>query len=77
MWVRDVPGDVGAARGKSRRFTEPVTLVAALEGDDAEVRAGMVQRHRECLDELTGAADHVIAVTRREDPAGRGRGWRC
>jgi len=54
-----------------------VTLVAALEGDDAEVRAGMVQRHRECLDELTGAADHVIAVTRREDPAGRGRGWRC
>jgi hypothetical protein len=51
-----------------------VTLVAALEREDAAARAGMVRRHRESLEELTGAADHVIAVTRRDDPARPGAG---
>ena len=55
-------------RGKSRRFTEPVTLVAALEREDAAAWRGMVERHRESLEELTGAADGVIAVTGRDDP---------
>jgi hypothetical protein len=61
-------------RGKSRRFTEPVTLVAALEREDAVAWAGMVERHRESLEELTGAADGLIAVTGRDDPARPGAG---
>ena len=55
-------------RGKSRRFTEPVTLVAALEREDAVTWRGMVEQHRESLGELTAAADRVIAVTGRDDP---------
>ena len=61
-------------RGKSRRFTEPVTLVAALEREDAAAWRGMVERHRESLEELTGAADAVIAVTARGDPGRPGAG---
>jgi hypothetical protein len=45
-----------------------VTLVAALEREDAAAWRGMVERHRESLEELTGAADGVIAVTGRDDP---------
>jgi hypothetical protein len=56
-------------RGKSRRFTEPVTLVAALEREDAVARAGMVEQHRDSLAELTEAADGLIAVTARDDPS--------
>jgi hypothetical protein len=55
-------------RGKSRRFTEPVTLVAALEREDAAAWRGMLDEHRESLVELTGAVDRLIAVTGREDP---------
>jgi hypothetical protein len=61
-------------RGKSRRFTEPVTLVAALEREGPAVRRGMVEQHRESLVELTGAADGVIAVTARDDPGRPGAG---
>jgi hypothetical protein len=61
-------------RGKSRRFSEPVTLVAALEREDAVARPGMVEQHRESLEELTGAADAVIAVTARDDPGRPGAG---
>jgi hypothetical protein len=45
-----------------------VTLVAALELEDAAAWRGMVERHRESLEELTGAADRVMAVTGRDDP---------
>jgi hypothetical protein len=61
-------------RGKSRRFTEPVTLVAALEREDAAAWRGMVEQHRESLGELTAAADAVIAVTGRDDPGRPGVG---
>ena len=61
-------------RGKSRRFTEPVTLVAALEREDAAAWRGMVEQHRESLEELTGAADQLIAVTARDHPARPGAG---
>jgi hypothetical protein len=54
-------------RGKSRRFSEPVTLVAALEGEHALARPGMVERHRECLAQMTGMVDEMIAVTARDD----------
>jgi hypothetical protein len=61
-------------RGKSRRFTEPVTLVAALEREDAAAWPGMVEQHRDSLEELTAAADGLIAVTARDDPARPGAG---
>lgn len=56
-------------RGKSRRFTEPVTLVAALEREDAAAWPGMAEQHRDSLQELTQAADALIAVTAWDDPA--------
>ena len=61
-------------RGKSRRFSDPVTLVAALEREDAAAWRGMVERHRESLEELTAAVDGVIAVTPRDDPGRPGAG---
>jgi hypothetical protein len=51
-----------------------VTLVAALEREDAAARPGMVERHRERLEEMTGAADGVIASTPRDDPDRPGAG---
>jgi hypothetical protein len=59
-------------RGKSRRFTGPVTLAAALEREDTAVWPGMAGRHRDGQEELTAAADGLITVTARDDPA-RGR----
>lgn len=61
-------------RGKARRFTEPVTLVAALEKEDAAARPGMVEQHRACLAEMVDAADGVIAATPRDDPGRPGVG---
>ncbi len=61
-------------RGKSRRFSQPVTLVAALEREDMAARPGMVELHRERLEELTGVADRVIAGTARDDPGRPGAG---
>lgn len=61
-------------RGKSGRFTQPVTLVAALEKEEPSARPGMVERHRACLSEMAGAADGVIAVTPRDDPGRPGVG---
>jgi hypothetical protein len=51
-----------------------VTLVAALEREGAAARLGMVERHRECLEEMTGAADGVIATAPRDDPGRPGAG---
>jgi len=67
-WIRS------CRRGKARRFTEPVTLVAALEKEDAGARAGMVEQHRACLSEMIGAADGVISATPRDDPGRPGVG---
>jgi len=61
-------------RGKARRFTEPVTLVAALEREEAAARVGMVEQHRACLAEMAGAADGVIGATSRDDPGRPGVG---
>jgi hypothetical protein len=58
----------------SRRFTDPVTLVAALEREDAAARSGMVEQHRACLAAMVRAADGVIAVTPRDDPGRPGAG---
>src|SRR5487761_1587106 len=60
--------------GAARRFTEAVTLVAALAEEDAAARPGMVERHRACLAEMVGATDGVIAATPLDDPGRPGVG---
>lgn len=44
-----------------------MTLVAALEREHALARPGMVEQHRECLVQMTGMVDEMIAVTARDD----------
>lgn len=61
-------------RGKSRRFSDPVTLVAALEREPVVARPGMVEAHRECLAQMTAVVDQVIAVTSRDDVSRPGAG---
>jgi len=61
-------------RGRSRRFTEAVTLVMGLESEDASCRLGMVGEHRECLSTLVGVADELIATSGVDDPRRPGLG---
>jgi hypothetical protein len=51
-----------------------VTLVMALESEDACCRAGMVGEHRECLSTLVGVADELIATSEVDDPRRPGLG---
>ena len=60
--------DVGPAAGRSRRFTEPVTLVMGLEAEDAECRAEMVREHRECLSAMVCEAAELTATSQVGDP---------
>jgi hypothetical protein len=50
---------------KSRQFSEPVTLVAALGQEDAAARPAMVEQHRTCLTAMV-AALRVIAAEPRD-----------
>jgi hypothetical protein len=60
MWAR--------RRGKSRRFTEPVTLMMAIEAEpSAARRVQMVQEHRQCLGQLLTATDELLALTTIDD----------
>jgi hypothetical protein len=61
-------------RGKSRRHTQPVTLVAALEKEDPAACPGMVEQHRACLAAMVRAADQLIGATARDDPDRTGAG---
>jgi hypothetical protein len=54
-------------RGKSKRFTEPVTLVDALEAADPARRPAMVEQHRQCLSSMTHAVDELLAATSWDD----------
>jgi hypothetical protein len=56
-------------RGKSRRFTEPVTLMMAVEAEpSAARRVQMIEEHRLCLGELLAATDELLALTTVDDP---------
>lgn len=56
-------------RGKSRRFTEPVTLMMAIEAEpSAARRVQMVQEHLFSLAELLASADELLALTTVDDP---------
>src|SRR5215470_2925349 len=61
-------------RKKSQRFSDPVTLVEALEREDAEARAGMVRQHRERLAAMITATDDLITETSVDDLARPGAG---
>src|SRR6266571_3023281 len=54
-------------RGKSRRYSEPVTLVDALGREDAAIRPAMVEQHRERLTSMMAAADRAIAAVAPND----------
>jgi hypothetical protein len=54
-------------KGKSRRFTEPVTLAAALQRENAAARPAMVARHCACLAAMIAAAGHVIDAEPHDD----------
>jgi hypothetical protein len=44
-----------------------VTLVEALAGEDAALRAGMVHQHRECLEAMIVTAGRLITETSLDD----------
>ena len=54
-------------RGKSQRFTEPATLVEALQATMAGRRPAMVEQHRQCLSSMTNALDQALAGTTLDD----------
>lgn len=57
-------------RGKSRRFTEPVTLLMAIEAESAAARrVEMVREHRQCLAQLLAATDELLGLSTVDDPA--------
>ena len=41
----------------------PVTLVGALEAEDAACRAGMLEEHRACLSSMVCEVDGLVAAT--------------
>lgn len=57
-------------RGKTRRFSQPVTLLAALEAEDAGCWAGMVESHRASLSDLVCALDESAAAVDDVDGLG-------
>jgi hypothetical protein len=54
-------------RGKSRRFTEPVTLTAALERENPAAWPAMVAQHCACLAAMATAIGHVITAEPDDD----------
>lgn len=55
MWAR--------RKGKSNRFTQPVTLLEALDGEDPTCRPAMIDQHRECLTSMTSAVNRLLDGT--------------
>jgi hypothetical protein len=54
-------------RGKSRRFTEPVTLADALNRENPAARPSMVAQHCACLTALTSAISREAAAEDNDD----------
>jgi hypothetical protein len=54
-------------RGKSRRFTEQVTLIAALTRENPAARPAMVAQHCACLSAMASAVSRVIAAEPHDD----------
>jgi hypothetical protein len=47
-------------RGKSRRYSAPVTLLAALRRESAAARPGMIEQHRACLTAMLALVSKVV-----------------
>lgn len=56
-------------RGKSKRYTQPVTLIDALGAEDRACPPGMVAQHRHCLTLMTAAVNQLL-----DQPAADSRG---
>lgn len=54
-------------RGKSSRYSEPVTLLAALRRENPAARPGMIERHRACLAAMLALVSNVIAAEPDDD----------
>jgi hypothetical protein len=54
-------------KGKSRPYTEPVTLATALQRENAAARPAMVGQHCACLAALVTAAGRVIEAEPHHD----------
>lgn len=54
-------------RGKSRRFSEPVTLAGALARENPAARPAMVAQHCACLTALTSAISRQAAAEEHDD----------
>ena len=54
-------------RGKSRRYSEPVTLLAALRRENAATRPAMIEQHRACLTAMLALISDVIAAEPDDD----------
>jgi hypothetical protein len=54
-------------RGKSSRYSEPVTLLAALRRENAAARPGMIEQHRACLAAMLSLVTNVIAAEPDDD----------
>ncbi len=46
-------------KGKSKRLTQPVTLVEALGAEDPTCGPAMIDQHRQCLTLMTSAVSHL------------------
>lgn len=54
-------------RGKSKRLSQPVTLIDALAAEDPACRPAMIDQHRHCLALMTTAVDHLLDTTTTDD----------
>ena len=54
-------------RGKSRRFSEPVTLAAALTRENPAARPALVAQHCACLSAMASAISRVITAEPNHD----------
>jgi hypothetical protein len=55
-------------KGKSKKFTQPVTLLDALAAEDPACPAAMVDQHRQCLTLMSTAASQLLDSAAADDP---------
>lgn len=54
-------------KGKSKKFTQPVTLVDALDAEDPACRAAMLDQHRQCLTLMSATVSELLEGTGVDD----------
>lgn len=56
-------------KGKSKKFTQPVTLLHALEAEEPACRAAMVDQHRQWLTLMSAAVSQLLDGTDEDEIA--------